>query len=206
MQSVQWNGLRLAPVKRRERALLAWTSSDLVSALAAACICVAGCAGPNATAVGGSGSIFYPQGSAPVQDTSVQPDTTIAATQNAKIPPKKTQPAASGSECGRPEDCLAQLKMMTQGPDRRWIRQPQSAVALTSGVRLFAYAALRKQLTCDELALALAETKRVREIFQGTVPGVGPERVASVTALNARVGEQLRVENAGRCTHPSTAG
>jgi hypothetical protein len=200
--NVRRNRLTLANVIW-ESALLAWTSSCVVSALVAASFYVTGCAGPNATAFPGIG--LYPQGSVPGPSAAVQPDTTITATERAVVEPKKTQTVGSESKCGSPEACLARLKMLTQDPDRRWIRHPQSPVELASGVRLFAYAALSKKLTCDELTLALAEIKTARDAFRGSVPGIGPEKAASVTALNARVGEQLRVENAGRCVTSPTA-
>jgi hypothetical protein len=191
-------------VKRWESALLAWTSSCVVSALVAASFYVTGCAGPNATAFPGIG--LYPQGSVPGPSAAVQPDTTITATERrAVVEPKKTQTVGNESKCGSPEECLARLKMLTQDPDRRWIRHPQSPVELASGVRLFAYAALSKKLTCDELTLALVEIKTARDAFRGSVPGIGPEKAASVTALNARVGEQLRVETASRCVTSPTA-
>ena len=182
---------------------MAWTSSYVVSALVAACFYYTGCAGPNATAFPGIG--LYPRGSESGPNTAVQPDTTIPATGRAVVGSRSTQTVGSESKCGRPEECLARLKMLTQDPDRRWIRHPQSPVELASGVRLFAYAALSKKLTCDELTLALAEIKTARDAFRGSVPGIGPENAASVTALNARVGEQLRIENAGRCVSSPTA-
>jgi hypothetical protein len=183
---------------------LAWTSSYVASALVAACFCITGCVSPNATAVPGMGSVFYPQGSEPEPNAAAKPDTTITARERAVTEPKKTPAVGSESKCGKPEECLARLKMMTQDPDRRWIRHPQSPVELASGVRLFAYAALSKQLTCEELTLALAEIKTTKDVFRGSVPGVEPEKAASVTALNARVGEQLRRENSGRCGISST--
>jgi hypothetical protein len=183
---------------------LAWSSFGVMSALAAASLCLTGCAGTNATPVPGFGSIFTPQGSAPAQVTSVKPETPAPEPERTIIEPKKTRAAESEFTCGQPEACLARLKGMTADPDRRWIRQPESPAAQASGVRLFAYAALRKKLTCEELALALAEIKRTGDVFQGSVPGVRPENAASVTALNARVGEELRTESARRCAQLQT--
>src|SRR5262245_17531461 len=50
-------------------------------------------------------------------------------------------------------------RVRVSDPDRNGVVQPQSAEAYCNGTRLFAYRALKKKLTSDELHRALAETE-----------------------------------------------
>jgi hypothetical protein len=60
-------------------------------------------------------------------------------------------PAATDT-CSTADKCAAELKRMVKDPKRDWIGQPQSPDAYANGTRLFAYRALRKNLTCTELS------------------------------------------------------
>ena len=154
-------------------------------ALLATCVSVAGCAGTNST----------------------MPMAEALSPEPAKSTSRNVQTAAANEyDCTKPDKCLARLKAMTKDPQRSWIRQPEPPATFATGVRLFAYAALQKKLTCDELALALLEIDSARKTFGGSVAGVSPEQVVAVRALTARVGQELRVENAARCARLTSAG
>ena len=72
----------------------------------------------------------------------------------------KSADASDANTCPTPEKCAAQLKILVSDPVRDWIGQPQPPDSYANGTRLFAYRALKKKLTCDELGRALAETGR----------------------------------------------
>jgi hypothetical protein len=94
---------------------------------------------------------------------------------------------------------MVRLKAMIDDPSRAWIGKPQSPVEYANGTRLFAYRALRRQLTCTQLSSALAEIASAAATFRKPVPGVNATRAKSVVALNAEVDLELRTEHAGRC-------
>ncbi len=101
--------------------------------------------------------------------------------------------------CGSNSECLARLKALVEDPTRSWIGQPHSPVEYANGTRLFAYRALRTRLTCDELVRALDDIAAAARTFRAPVPGVTPDRVERVRALNAEVEAELRSERAVRC-------
>lgn len=100
--------------------------------------------------------------------------------------------------------CIAQrssaLSELTNDKSRSWIRQPPSASAYASGVRLFAYKQRKRELSCDELALAR------READAGPAVLRGPDGKSLTTAQIARgvmlaqdVGRELTNEAKRRC-------
>jgi hypothetical protein len=76
---------------------------------------------------------------------------------------------------------------MVRDPNRDWIGQPQSPDAYANGTRLFAYRALRRNLTCTEL-------KRAREDISATRPLLEPARYARTHALMTEVARELNSE------------
>jgi hypothetical protein len=76
-----------------------------------------------------------------------------------------TAPPQSDS-CPTPQECALELKRLVADPKRDWIGRPQSARAYANGTRLFAYRILRKKLTCEELHLALDDTKTASALLQ----------------------------------------
>ena len=102
--------------------------------------------------------------------------------------------------CDKPEKCLDRLKLLVEGPDRAWIKHPEDPAALANGVRLFAYGALKKRLSCEELAAALLEIDNANKAYGGSVPGVGAKRLVAARALGDRIGKELHAEASARCT------
>ena len=66
------------------------------------------------------------------------------------------------------------LKTMIDSPDRGWIGQRQAPDTYANGTRLFAYRALRRQLTCGELSLAVDELRAASKSLGGPVSGMTP--------------------------------
>jgi hypothetical protein len=99
---------------------------------------------------------------------------------------------AAPDRCSMPEDCAAELKKLVKDPKRDWIGRAQSAEAYATGTRLFAYRALRKTLTCNELERALAE-------IDAAAPSLEPSRYARAHALMREVAQELGSERSNRC-------
>jgi hypothetical protein len=108
-------------------------------------------------------------------------------------------PDSDLSGCDTNKDCLAQLKALVSNERRDWIGQPVPAAVFATGVRLFAYRALRPKLTCKQLELALGEIDVARRTIYNPIPGITPEQIDRVRVLNAQVEDELRTERANRC-------
>jgi hypothetical protein len=94
---------------------------------------------------------------------------------------------------------LLRLKALVEDPQRRWIGNPQPAAEYAEGVRLFAYRVLRTQLSCEELALGLAEIDAAAAAYRRPVPGVTPDQARRVRVLSGEVAKELKAERASRC-------
>ena len=99
---------------------------------------------------------------------------------------------------------MVRLKAMIENPNRDWIGQPQAPAEYANGTRLFAYRALRAQLTCPQLASALGEVGAVPKMFSAAAAGVSAQQAKRVLALNAEVERELQAEFGGRCMKGST--
>lgn len=91
------------------------------------------------------------------------------------------------------------LKTMIESPDRGWIGQRPSPDAYANGTRLFAYRALRKQLTCGELSLAVDELSAISRTLGGPVAGMSPDQASRTRTLCSQVQGELAKEREGRC-------
>jgi hypothetical protein len=103
------------------------------------------------------------------------------------------------SGCAGPAECKRVLKTLIENPDRGWIGKQSVPEAYGNGTRLFAYRALRKQLTCGELRLAVNELSAVSKTLGGPVAGMSPDQTARTRALCKQVQGELTKERAGRC-------
>jgi hypothetical protein len=91
------------------------------------------------------------------------------------------------------------LKTMIDSPDRGWIGQRQPPDSYANGTRLFAYRALRRQLTCGELGLAVNELAAASRSLNGPVSGMTPDQVSRTRDLSSQVEGELTREREGRC-------
>jgi len=94
--------------------------------------------------------------------------------------------------CPTPEKCAAQLRILVSDPVRNWVGHQQSPDAYANGTRLFAYRALKKKLSCDELHRALTET-------EAAGPSLHAPRYAGARKLMSEVRGELNAEKAKRC-------
>jgi hypothetical protein len=128
-----------------------------------------------------------------------------AKTAVALPPPRPQQPRAAAPEraevptCATGSDCMVRLKAMIDDPSRSWIGKAQPPVEYANGTRLFAYRALRAQLTCPQLTTAQGEIAAAAVTFGAPVQGISAAQAKRVLALNADVARELRAEFAGRC-------
>jgi hypothetical protein len=117
-------------------------------------------------------------------------------------PPRSAAPKkerAADPTCASGSACMVRLKAMIENPNRDWIGRPQAPAEFANGTRLFAYRALRGQLTCPQLASALGEIGAAAKTFAAPVAGVSAPQAERVLVLNAEVQGELRAEFGGRC-------
>ncbi|MBX9590420.1 MAG: hypothetical protein K2X43_14025 [Hyphomonadaceae bacterium] len=162
--------------------------------------------------VGGSGPVALGAGSprsikdepAPVVTA---PGPKRAPTQRTAIalpPPRQPVPRAASKRldvptCVSGSECMVRLKAMIDDPARTWIGQSQPPAEYANGTRLFAYRALRSQLTCPQLNTALSEIAAAANTFRAQVPGVDAVQAKRIRVLNAEVERELQAEFTGRC-------
>jgi hypothetical protein len=108
-------------------------------------------------------------------------------------------PEPDKSGCGSAAECKTVLKTLIESPDRSWIGQRPPPDAYANGTRLFAYRALRKQLTCGELGQAVDELDEVSRALGATVSGMSPDQASRTKALSSQVQGELAKERQGRC-------
>jgi hypothetical protein len=124
----------------------------------------------------------------------------------------RTEPAPSADRqraepgCAGSEECIAQLKAMIEDPKRSWIGRREPPIVFATGVRPFAYRALRERLNCNELAMAVGEMKDAAKTFAGPLPDISADLAVRVKDLSAEVGSELREEAERRCRPYRRAG
>jgi hypothetical protein len=100
-------------------------------------------------------------------------------------------------ECvGRRQTALRQL---VAAEDRAWVRQPATPAAYASGVRLFAFKAKKRELSCEELAHGRREADGAAGALKGAGAGLTPAQVSRGTMLAAEVSRELGNELGRRC-------
>jgi hypothetical protein len=118
----------------------------------------------------------------------------------AKAEPAKTAAKTDTAPCSAGGSCMNQLKRMVDGTNRTWIGRPEPPQQFADGTRLFAYRALRPNLTCRELSLALAEIDTSSKKVLDPASAVSSERAQRVAALATDVAGELSTEQAARCS------
>jgi hypothetical protein len=100
--------------------------------------------------------------------------------------------------------CVAErsmaLRQLHDDVGRAWIRQPASASAYASGVRLFAFKQKKKDLSCDELAIGRREAEAGPQVLRGQHgAGLTTGQVARGVMLAQEVSKELDTEYKRRC-------
>ena len=138
---------------------------------------------------------------APASDTSIfgqllAPDAPPSGHPRATMAPSP-EPEKRG--CGSANECKLVLKTLIESPDRGWIGERPPPDVYGNGTRLFAYRALKRQLTCGELSQAVDELGSVSRKLGGPVPGMSPDQASRTRALSSQVHGELTKERRGRC-------
>jgi hypothetical protein len=128
------------------------------------------------------------------------------AKQAPRAEPAKTVTAAKTdpAPCSAGGSCMNQLKRMVDGTNRTWIGRPEPPQQFADGTRLFAYRALRPNLSCRELSLALTEIDTSSKKVLDPASAVSSDRAQRVAALANDVAGELNSEHAARCTSAGT--
>ncbi|HRD74647.1 MAG TPA: hypothetical protein PK264_01715, partial [Hyphomicrobiaceae bacterium] len=114
-------------------------------------------------------------------------------------------PLPTGSSCvDDSKRCVDErslaLKALMADKDKRWLREPSTPAAHASGVRLFAMQQRKRELTCEELALAKREADRAPAELRGPGgAGLAPGQVSRGVILAGEVGRELMGEMKRRC-------
>ncbi|HEX5957111.1 MAG TPA: hypothetical protein VFY92_00455 [Hyphomicrobiaceae bacterium] len=149
-------------------------------------VLLAGCTGPNQPS-NFFGGLLGP----PPEATTARRPASVGST-SAAPPPR--------GSCSGAAECKRVLKAMIESPDHGWIGQQQSPDVYANGTRLFAYRALRKQLTCNELGMAVDELQSVsRTLDGGGASGMPPDQITRTRSLSSQVHSELAKERQRRC-------
>jgi len=91
------------------------------------------------------------------------------------------------------------LRSMLADQGHTWVREPTSAQAHASGVRLFAFRSRKKELSCEELAIGRREADSVPKTLRGSKE-LSAAQIARASMFAAEVGKELGAEmRARRC-------
>jgi hypothetical protein len=89
----------------------------------------------------------------------------------------------------------ATLNHMLADKDKSWVKEPATAQAHASGVRLFAYRTQKKDLSCDELAAGRREADSAARSLSGPDgKTLSPAQVSRAKMFAAEVSKELTVE------------
>ncbi len=92
------------------------------------------------------------------------------------------------------------LKSLMSDRDRRWVKEPATAEAYASGVRLFAFKGRKKELTCEELSHGRREAEAGPSVLRGAgARSLSPAQVSRGAMLATEVSKELAVEIGRRC-------
>jgi hypothetical protein len=93
------------------------------------------------------------------------------------------------------------LKSMLADKDRAWVRESATPQAHASGVRLFAFRARKKELSCEELMHGRREADGAAKSLRGPDgQGLSPSQISRATMFAAEVSRELSTEmRARRC-------
>lgn len=83
---------------------------------------------------------------------------------------------------------------------RNWVKQPASAAAYASGVRMLAYKQMKREMSCDELATGRREADAAPGTLRGPQgQGLTPAQISRGVMLAAEISRELDNEMKRRC-------
>ena len=101
------------------------------------------------------------------------------------------------------QECVSQrqatLKSFLADKDRTWVKEPATAQAHASGVRLFAFRSKKKELSCEELAYGRREADTASKSLRGPAgQGLSAAQVSRASLFAAEVSKELTAEMRSR--------
>lgn len=109
-----------------------------------------------------------------------------------------TEEAKGGMSCldDSPE-CVDQrqnaLKSMLADKDRTWLKEPATAEAHASGVRLFAFRSKKGEMSCEELSYARKEAEGAPKVLKAS-QGLSPAQISRASLFAVEVNKELTTE------------
>jgi hypothetical protein len=96
-------------------------------------------------------------------------------------------------------ECIEQrqltLKTMLADKNHEWVKEPATPQAHASGVRLFAFRSMKKEMSCEELAHARKEADTAAKMLRGPEgKSLSPAQISRATLFAAEVGKELAGE------------
>jgi len=100
-------------------------------------------------------------------------------------------------------ECVAQrqatLKSLLADKDHTWVKEPATAAAHASGVRLFAFRSKKRELSCHELAIGRREANAASKTLRGPDgKGLSRAQVSRATLFASEVSRELAAEMRSR--------
>jgi hypothetical protein len=92
----------------------------------------------------------------------------------------------------------AALNALMADQSRAWVRQPPTAAAYASGVRLFAFLKRKRELSCAELNIGQREAKAARPTLRAASAQLTPAQIARGAMLGDEVNTVLARERRRR--------
>jgi hypothetical protein len=92
------------------------------------------------------------------------------------------------------------LKSLVSDKSRGWVKQPASAAAYASGVRMFAFKTEKQRMTCDELSSGRREADGAPRVLRSSqAQGLTPAQVSRGIMFAEEVSRELTREALRRC-------
>jgi len=106
--------------------------------------------------------------------------------------------ARGGLEClDDSSECVEQrqatLKSMLADKDRTWLKEPATAQAHASGVRLFAFRSKKTEMSCEELSYARKEAEGAPKTLKAS-QGLSPAQISRASLFAVEVNRELAAE------------
>jgi hypothetical protein len=91
------------------------------------------------------------------------------------------------------------LKTMLADKDHGWVKETATPQAHASGVRLFAFRSMKKDMSCEELAHARKEADTAGKTLHGPEgKSLSPAQISRATLFAAEVSKELTAEMKSR--------
>ena len=87
----------------------------------------------------------------------------------------------------------AALKSMLADKDRSWLKDPATAEAHASGVRLFAFRSKKTEMSCEELSFAKKEAEGAPKVLKAS-QGLSPAQISRASLFAVEVNKELTTE------------